>query len=111
MAFNFKKQLLATNSSIGDIVRLFNSVVNNLNDIFSQQANTVQNNSVLIQNVQLHVGSNQILHTLGRTLTGWQITRSRTMAIVCDDQDNQALPQQYLTLVSGSEVLVDIVVF
>jgi hypothetical protein len=78
-----------------------------LNPIVSNPANT----SVLLKNVKLSIGANNIPHMLGRVLQGWIIVRKRSAANIYDNQDNQQLPQYMLALVSDAAVTVDLEVF
>lgn len=68
-------------------------------------------NSLILKNIQLQIGSNNIPHRLGRPLQGWKIVRKRGPAEIYDNQDQQQLPQYMLTLVSDAVVSVDIEVF
>lgn len=78
-----------------------------LNPVVSNPAN----NSVILKNVKLSTGTNNIPHMLGRALQGWTIIRKRAVANIFDSQDNQQLPQYMLTLVSDAPVTVDIEVY
>jgi hypothetical protein len=78
-----------------------------INPVVSNPAN----NSVVLKNVKLSIGSNNIPHMLGRVLQGWTIVRKRAAASIYDNQDNQQLPQYMLTLVSDAAVTVDIEVY
>jgi hypothetical protein len=106
---SFTKQFLGRDSALGDVVRVVNQMASDLSSIFGQEP--VQANSVLLTSVKLTAGTNQVLHTLGRKLTGWQVTRQRSSAAIYDSQDSQPLPSQYLTLVTSADVTVDLLVF
>ena len=103
----FQKQYLGSNAQTPDVVRVVNAMSANLEDLFAGQPRS----EVLLQKVSLAAGPNQVKHTLGRTLTGWYLTRIRAAATVSDDQDNQRLPSTYLTLVASAPVVVDLKVF
>lgn len=62
-----------TETSTQQVVRSFNSLITNLQTIFTALLNKVQLDSVLLQNVVLQPGLNTINHTLGRTLTGVEV--------------------------------------
>lgn len=108
---SFVKHLLSSNASVGDCVRVLNQYASNLADIFASAAQDPQVGGVLLRGVSLKSGSNQVAHTLGKTLTGWELTRVRASATVYDTQDTQPLPSTYLTLVASAPVVVDILVF
>lgn len=73
--------------------------------------NTAELNTVLLKNVSLSTGSNNVNHKLGRKLQGWYIVRQRAAASIYDNQDNNQNPDLTLTLVSSADVTVDLVVF
>lgn len=93
------------------VVRVINGIISQLQTIFTYLKGKVQLDSILIQSISLQTGSNQVHHTLGRTLTGWTLTRIRSQSIIWDDQDNQPNPKQYLTLMASAPAVVDILVF
>lgn len=78
-----------------------------LNPIVANPAN----NSILLKNIQLAVGTNVINHKLGRNLQGWSIVRKRASADLYDTQDTNQMPNLTLTLVSDAIVTVDLMVF
>jgi hypothetical protein len=67
--------------------------------------------TVLLKDVSLTAGSNNVNHRLGRKLQGWYFVRKRAAANVHDNQDNNQNPELTLTLVSDASVTVDLVVF
>lgn len=69
------------------------------------------NDSVILNNVSLSVGSNTISHALGRKLLGWVIVRQRGYAMFYDTQDSNLIPDKTLQLVSDTAVVVDILCF
>jgi hypothetical protein len=99
-------------TTIIQIIKVVNNLMGQLLTIFTYLFKKVQLDSVILTQVQLQVGSNQIPHTLNRTLSGWQIVRMRNVqAIVWDTQDTNANPGTYLQLTSNAAVVVDILVF
>lgn len=67
--------------------------------------------SVLLKNITLVTGSNQVNHLLGRKLQGWRIVRLRASAAIYDTQDSNPIQDKTLLLVSDAGVNVDIEVF
>jgi len=78
-----------------------------LNPIVANPAN----NSIILKNIELSVGTNVINHKLGRNLQGWQIIRKRASADIYDTQDTNQMPNLTLTLVSDAIVTIDLAVF
>lgn len=66
------------------------------------------NNSLILKNVTLQVGPNNIPHLLGRKLQGWTIVRKRGPADIYDQQDSNQTPALTLILVSDTAVTLDI---
>jgi hypothetical protein len=66
---------------------------------------------VLLKNIQLKMGSNQINHLLQKRLTGWFIVRQRGAASVYDTQDTNMFQDLTLLLTSTAAVSVDLMVF
>jgi hypothetical protein len=93
------------------IIRGYNSLITNLQQIFTAVLNKVQLDSVILTQIQLSKGQTTVPHTLGRTLTGWQIIRQRGEANIWDNQDNNPNAGSYLLLSSSAAVSVDIIVF
>jgi hypothetical protein len=109
--FTIKQVSENTTTTPQQIVRVVNSIINNLGDIFQTYSNKVQNDSVILTSIQLKIGTNQITHTLGRNLSGWSLVRQRGLANIYDTQDNNPNPKTYLQLFSSAAVSVDILVF
>ncbi len=65
-------------------------------------------NGVLLKNISLVVGSNQVNHRLGRKLQGWLIVRKRAAGAFYDTQDTNRMADKTLLLVSDSVVNVDL---
>lgn len=78
-----------------------------LNPLLTRQ----QNQSLIIKNVSLAVGSNNIPTGLDRALQGWKIIRQRAQANIYDDQDNNTTPAKSLILVSDAVVVIDLEIF
>jgi hypothetical protein len=88
------------NTTISSIVRVFNSIQSNLNDIFTYINKKVQLDSVILSGISVKSGLNTIPHTLGRSLTGYQIISSNKLIATCNPPptaNNQAL-YLYLTV-------------
>lgn len=68
-------------------------------------------NGVLLKNVSLASGDNQVNHLLGRNLQGWIVTRLRANVDIYDKQDSNVTPQLTLTLNASGAVTVDLFVF
>lgn len=83
----------------------------NLQKTLSPLISNPVNDGVLIQNVVLATGSNQVAHKLERPLIGWMVTRLRAAVTIYDTQGTNKLPAEYLTLVSSGAVTVDLFVF
>jgi len=110
---NYVKRTLAESATttIINIIRVVNQMNDNLSDIFSNISKKVQLDSVVLQSIPLSAGTNQIAHTLGRTLTGWKIIRLSGPAVIYDMQATNPNPSTYLTLVSSIGCNVSIEVF
>lgn len=101
-----------TTTTLPQIVRILNSLFTNLNQIFTYLKTKNQLDTIQLTNVQLVAGTNIIPHTLGKTLTGWYITRYRnTAATIYDTQDSNSNKNTYLQLVSDTTISVDILVY
>lgn len=109
--FTVKLLAASAQTTTSNIIRTINNIQTQLQSRFASTDKKVQNDSILLQNITLNNGSNQVQHTLGRTLTGWKLTRLRGFAVIYDQQDQQSNPGQYLTLVASQAVVVDILVF
>lgn len=78
-----------------------------LNPLLSNSANQ----TLVLPNVALTVGSNVINHRLGKNLTGWSIIRQRGPASIWDLQDTNSMPTLTLILETDTAVTVDIEVW
>lgn len=101
----------STTTTQSSVIRSYNNLVANLQQIFTSLLTKTQLDSLILTQIQLQTGSNTFPHTLGRTLTGWQIIRMRSHATVWDNQDNNTMPTVNLVLVSDAPVIVDLLVF
>ncbi len=109
---SFISQQLSENTQDNkSVIRVINQLITNLNSIFQYNKNKVQLDSILLQQVELKVGLNNIPHTLNKVLTGWTITRLRGAASIYDSQDINTNKSTYLQLVSDVDVIVDLIVF
>jgi hypothetical protein len=90
-----------------DLNAVQDNLVRTLNPVF----NTPILDGIILSNIVLNVGFNDIEHKLGRKLVGWHIIRQRSFANLYDDQDNNPLPNKTLRLVTGNAVIVDLYVF
>lgn len=78
-----------------------------LNAVIGRQ----QNNSLILPNVALIVGTTVINHRLGQKLQGWKIVRKRGLGAIYDVQDANPTPALTLNLVSDTAVVIDLEVF
>ena len=82
------------------------------NDLWAASLNPILsnpiNNSVIIKNVVLQVGSNTINHGLGHAITGWQIIDINGVATIYRSAPMNNLT---LTLTSSANVTVSLEVF
>jgi hypothetical protein len=98
-------------TSIVAIVRAFNTLVTNLQGIFTSLLGRVQLDSVVLQDVPITAGQNNIQHTLGRTLTGWKIVRLNGYAAFYDLQGSNPDPTNYLLLMASANCTVSLEVY
>lgn len=101
----------AANTPVLTVVRAFNALVTNVQQIFTSLLSRVQLDSVLLAGVELATGPNTVPHSLGRTLTGWKITRLNAAATVYDAQSSNPDPGTYLVLVASAPCTVSLEVF
>lgn len=69
------------------------------------------NNSSILKNISLVMGTNVINHRLGRSLQGWNPTRIRSSVTLYDLQDINQTPQLTLILVASAPSVIDLQVF
>lgn len=69
------------------------------------------NKGLILENVSLATGTNNINHKLGRKLRGWWLVRVSSSVTVYDAQSNVPNPDVVLRLVSSAPSTVDIYVF
>jgi hypothetical protein len=95
-----------------DIVRTINLLQGNIQQTTDPLTSQIQNDSLILKNIALYPNQiNIVNHTLGRTLTGWQVIRNRGCAIQWDSQDDNPSPNLTLWLNSKEMSVVDILVF
>jgi hypothetical protein len=96
-------------------VQTENREVNQLQSNILSQVNSLSQNAisngVILPNVSLKSGSNDVNTKLGRKLVGWFIVRQRSSATIYDTQDSNKTPDRTLTLNASADVSVDIYVF
>src|ERR1041385_952261 len=66
----------------------------------------VQNQSIILEDVDLINGAVTINHFLGRKLKGWKIVRQNAQASIWDSQDSNKTPE--LTLVLNSDAVATV---
>ena len=89
-----------------------NVVQDNVEDAFSYLLKDPFNQSILLKNVKLISGQNNIInHLLGRKLIGWSIVRKRGPGDIWDEQDSNTIPNLTLLLSTSQDVVVDIRVY
>jgi hypothetical protein len=90
-------------------------VISQLQQNITASVNPILDNQlidgVLLQGVNLSVGTTTVNHKLSRKLVGWFLTRKRALANVYDTQDSNSIPDRTLDLVSDAAVTVDIYCF
>lgn len=97
-------------TTLSTVVRAYNTAISNLNQIFTSLLKRVQLDSILLED-KVVSGNTIIPHTLGRTLTGWQIVRQSGPALLWDTQQSNPKPETYLYLNSTAKITVSILVF
>lgn len=110
----FNKQVLskANLEEPQDVLRVINTLQNNIENSFNPIVSNIQNDSTILQNIQLLAGQNNIVnHTLNRNLMGYNIIRLRANSIVWDTQDSNPSPNLTLWLSCSANVIVDLEVF
>ena len=97
------------------LVQTTDRLINQLQQNISQAVNPVLalplTKGLTLANVQLTAGTNNVPHTLGRTLQGWFVTRIRSSATIYDAQDSNTSPNKILVLVASADVTVDLFVY
>lgn len=108
----FVPQNLSTqNSDNKQIVRAINYIQSQLVNILNFFTKSVQFDNILLQNIALKSGLNQIPHTLGRNLTGWTLVGQSAAASLYDEQASNPSQQIYLYLVASAPCTVSLLVF
>lgn len=98
-------------SSAANLVRTINQIQTQIESSLTPLVTRLQNDSLILNQIQLKVGTNVINHMLGRNLTGWSLVRQRSLASIYDNQDDNLSPNLTLILISSAVVTVDIQVF
>lgn len=97
------------------LVQTTDRLINQLQQNITQAVNPVIANplvkGVTLNRVKLVSGSNDVAHTLGRTLQGWMIVRQRASATIYDTQDANKSADKTLVLVTSADVTVDLYVY
>ena len=96
----------------------FNTKIQELSLMQSAWASTLDpivnlptSNWIILKEIALVTGTNEVNHKLGRKLQGWYIVRQRSAARVYDTQDANNTPNLTLSLTSDANVTVDLFVF
>lgn len=98
--------------SLNTADRTFNQLQGYLQSTLQPLIKSPLANVLLIQSVTLQIGVNSINHGLPQKLTGWFITRMRTVyAQIQDLQDSNPNADTTLLLTSNVQVIVDLAVF
>lgn len=71
MSFPIFKKLIVNSDK--DLPQLFNRLQDGITTFFDYISKKQQLDSILLLNLHLNKGTNQISHTLGKVCTGWQI--------------------------------------
>lgn len=112
MSFNKFIKLKLVNKTTEGIVDLLIKLQDSLERSLQFFVDKPQLDSKLLTNITITQGVNQIPHTLGHRLLGWQIIRQRnSYGIFFDLQDISAAPNTYLYLMASDPCVVDILVF
>lgn len=98
------------------LVQTTNREVNQLQQNIKTAVNPLLSNplnqGLLLQDIVLVVGTNNINHKLNRALIGWFTTRMPGVyAKIYDNQDTNTTPNSTLILVSDVAITVDLFVF
>jgi len=92
-------------------LRVINQLQDNIKTTTDPLTVNIQNDSTILTSISLATGSNIINHTLGRTLSGYNIVRQRALANIYDNQDHNKSPNLTLILISSAPVVIDLEVF
>ena len=95
----FNKQVLSKDnlSKPDDLLRVVNTLQNNIESSFAPIVSNIQNDSTIISNINLIAGKvNIINHTLNRNLMGYNIILKSAKSDICDNQSENT--SQNLTL-------------
>ncbi len=110
---SFSKLILSL-SDVSDkenILRVINQLQTNILASLNTLTSKIQNDSEVLTNIELTIGTNIINHKLNRRLAGWKVIRQRGSANIHDAQDANKSDRLTLHLVSSADVTVDLEVF
>lgn len=91
--------------------RLQNQLQSNLQPFIRSLTENAILSGIILQQVDLVVGDNTVVHKLNKKLQGWYLVRVRASASIYDKQDDNPNPNKTLILNSSAAVTVDIAVF
>jgi hypothetical protein len=91
--------------------RTLNQAQQNIKNALGEIQKSPLNGGVLLQGIALTSGDNTVTTKLGRTLTGWILTRVRGSAVIYDKQDSNSQKGNTLILNSSANVTIDLYVF
>lgn len=66
---------------------------------------------ILLTNISLTTGLNEVSHKLGRKIRGWIVVRKRANVDIWDEQDSNKKPGLTLRLQASGAVVADLWVF
>lgn len=92
--------------------RVVNTIQDNVDAVFKQLLPQPILNGVVVKNVALLTGQNNLVNTgLAGKLTGWIVIRNRANSVVWDAQDTNPDPTKTLVLLCSANTTVDLLVF
>lgn len=91
--------------------RIINMIQDNVATIIEPISNVPLNSGLILTNVALATGSNNVAHKLERKPLGWFIIRQRSAGTVYDTQDSNPNPSVFLRLQASANINVDLFVF
>lgn len=92
--------------------RAVNQLQENVEQVLSPIIDKEIIDGILIKDIELTTGQdNHINHLLGKTLTGYLITRQKASAIIWDSQDSNTSQSRTLILNCSANVTVSLWVF
>lgn len=88
-----------------------NSVQSNIEQFVKPLVSNALLDSVILKNINLEVGDNQIDHKLGRELLGWVIVKTSAASAIYDKQSTNSNSSKLLILNASVATTVSILVF